>query len=272
MRILQGIFGTIAVLSVIYSVIMVLYAGWGTSFLKFWLALALGSAVLALWFGHLYHHHQNIPKGIFVILITIVAIGILAFGGLEVLICRASVQKPENQPQVILVLGAQIRGTRITRSLKYRLNATVDYWNEIQAEQGTTGSTGASQSQPLIIVSGGQGPGEDVTEAKAMKEYLVSAGVPEKQILCENQSTNTVENFRFSKEIIQEQFAGEPSANVAIITNGFHLYRAMRIAKNQGLEAEGLGAKTDQILGLNYYVREAFAVAKDFAFGNITLY
>ncbi|MGB8454164.1 MAG: YdcF family protein [Anaerocolumna sp.] len=115
----------------------------------------------------------------------------------------------------------------------------------------------------LIAVSGGQG--EDISEAKAMEEYLISKGINAQRILKEDQSTNTHQNLLFSKTLMEK---GNPST--VIVTSRFHVFRAMGIAGKLGItKAEGLGAPTDDIMTLSYYVREFFAVVKDKLVGNI---
>lgn len=87
----------------------------------------------------------------------------------------------------MIVLGAGLRGERVTDLLARRLDAAYDYHLE--------------NPNAVIVVTGGQGPGEDIPEARAMKAYLVEKGVPEKQILEEASSTSTEENFCFAREI-----------------------------------------------------------------------
>jgi uncharacterized SAM-binding protein YcdF (DUF218 family) len=113
--------------------------------------------------------------------------------------------------------------------------------------------------------AGGRGPGEDITEAEAMKQYLTANGISENRILKEEQSTNTNENIIFSKELIQKE-----NAAVAVVTNGFHVFRATGIAKKQGLlNIQGLSAPSDARLLINYYVREVLGVIKDKLAGNM---
>jgi uncharacterized SAM-binding protein YcdF (DUF218 family) len=117
----------------------------------------------------------------------------------------------------------------------------------------------------IAIVSGGQGSGEDISEAEAMSKYLLSKGISKNRIIKEDQSTNTNQNILFSNK-----FMPEGNRKTVIVTSRFHVYRAIQIAKKQGLEdVQGLGAPTDKILALSYYVREFIAVMKDRLVGNI---
>ncbi|MFR7585354.1 MAG: YdcF family protein [Mediterraneibacter gnavus] len=106
-----------------------------------------------------------------------------------------------------------------------------------------------------IIVSGGQGKGEDVSEAYAMVQYLREHEVKDEQIMLEDQSRTTRENLRFSKAYLEEL-----KTPVGIVTNNFHLFRALLIGRSEGYEnLTGIAAGCNRILFLNYMVREFFA-------------
>ena len=105
---------------------------------------------------------------------------------------------------------------------------------------------------------------EDISEAQAMYDYLVQNGISKDRIIREDKSTNTEENFRFSESYIQNK-----SAKVGIVTNNFHIYRAKKLARAKGLEnITGKPASRDNILFINYMVRESIGVIKDFICGN----
>lgn len=142
----------------------------------------------------------------------------------------------------LIVLGAQVRGERITDSLKRRLDAALLYHQVCPSVK--------------IIVSGGQGKGEDVSEAYAMVQYLREHEVKDEQIMLEDQSRTTRENLRFSKAYLEEL-----KTPVGIVTNNFHLFRALLIGRSEGYEnLTGIAAGCNRILFLNYMVREFFAV------------
>ncbi|MCL2529715.1 MAG: YdcF family protein [Coriobacteriia bacterium] len=145
---------------------------------------------------------------------------------------------------VVIVLGAGIRGEQVTPILAYRLDRAVEYH--------------AQNPDALIIVSGGQGPQEDITEALAMERYLIERGIPAAQIIKEEESTSTFENFAFSRVILEEEFAEGYSA--AFITNNFHVYRAERIAAAAGISASHMGAHIKWYGVPITYSREILAV------------
>ncbi len=160
-------------------------------------------------------------------------------------------KKAEPGMDYLIVLGAQVKGTTISKQLKKRLDTATTYLEE--------------NPMTVVIVSGGQGSGEDISEAEAMKRYLLEKKITENRIVMEDKSTSTNENIRFSKVLITKK-----NATVVIVTNGFHIFRSISIAKKQGIErVHGLAAPSDSILLLNYYIREAAGVLKDKLCGNL---
>ena len=152
--------------------------------------------------------------------------------------------------KTVIVLGCGIRGERVSVGLAKRLNKAYEYHLQ--------------NPDAVIIVSGGQGPQEDISEALAMKRYLVSKGIPEDRIIMEDKSTSTITNFKYSHEIMKEK--GFPDDSVVFVTNGYHVYRGASYAKAEGLTVTHLG--TDIIwytIPMNY-LREMLAVMKMWVF------
>ncbi len=115
----------------------------------------------------------------------------------------------------------------------------------------------------MIIVSGGKGAGESITEAEAMERYLAKHDIPRAQIIKEEKSTSTFENFKFSKKMMQNQNM-KLDVPILVITNDFHAFRTKMIAKRFGLNITVIPAKTPWIAVPNLYVREYFAVIKSY--------
>ena len=112
---------------------------------------------------------------------------------------------------------------------------------------------------------GGQGTGEDISEAACMKAWLSERGIKEERMILEDKSASTRENLIFS-----DQRTGCAGENVGIISNNFHIYRALRLAEAWGYEqAEGIAASSDPIMQPHYVVREVFALVKECISGNI---
>ena len=143
----------------------------------------------------------------------------------------------------LIVLGCQVQGTVPSRMLRQRIDAAADY---LQAHPDT-----------IAIVSGGQGPGEGISEAACMFRELTARGIDPSRILLEDNSTSTMENLCFSLELMA------PGATAAIVSNEFHLYRAGQMASQLGLDAALIPADTEfPILRTSYFLREIFAVWK----------
>lgn len=156
------------------------------------------------------------------------AVGIMLLSA--VCICAAKTRIPAKS-DCIVVLGARVwPDGRMSNSLLYRCEAALDAW-----EKGVA---------PEIIVCGGMGDNEPVTEASAMKAWLVEQGVPEPVIHAEDTSTDTRENLRNAKSIMQSR--GFHSA--ALCTSDYHLTRALWLAKDADIPATGISARSPSTL------------------------
>lgn len=183
---------------------------------------------------------------ILTVFICILAPVALVIGGL---ILHAGAGSKDADCDYLIVLGAGVNGTVPSLTLQYRLNAAYEY---LTAHPDT-----------LCIVSGGQGPGEDITEAACMFGYLTARGIPEKQLILESEATSTQENLAFSREMISD-----PQATVGILSSEYHLYRAGLMARDQGLDPVLIPAPTQMLpLRINYYLREIAGVWYYLIFG-----
>jgi uncharacterized SAM-binding protein YcdF (DUF218 family) len=140
-------------------------------------------------------------------------------------------------------LGCQIKkdGT-LTPLLKGRVDKAIEFRNKQLAETG---------KDLIFVPSGGKGVDEVISEADAMKNYLVQNGIDEKNILIENKSKNTYENISFSNNLINDS-----NANIAFSTTNYHVFRAGLLATEQGLHFEGVGSKTKSYFWINAFIRE----------------
>ncbi len=241
------IFGLLAALCAVYYIIIVSYSGFHTAFASVWAVLVAFFLIIALTALVLHRKHIKLPVGIKAALISVLCIGVVFFAAVETVIVSGMMHKPSDDLDYVIVLGAQVRGTRITKSLGKRLETAYDYLK--------------NNPDTVAVVSGGQGTGEDISEAQAMRDYLVERGIPEERIIMEDKSTNTDENIEFSMDIIQnDSDSGEFSAG--IITNNFHVYRASAVCAKKGYDVEGIAAPSDERLFLNYMLREFFAVVQ----------
>ncbi len=145
--------------------------------------------------------------------------------------------------QTVLVLGAKVNGNEPSRTLKDRLEKACEILEE--------------NPEAKCIVAGGKGSDEIVAEAKAMKRYLVDKGIEEDRIFEEDKSVNTEENIAFSLELAQRESLNQ---EFIIVTQGYHLYRANRYARDIGIESYGAKAETQAGVAPAYWMREVLAV------------
>lgn len=185
-----------------------------------------------------------IPSSVLFLMTFIVVESLIVFHG----------QKPyEGTADHVIVLGARLYGEIPSPSLRERLDSAVSYLEKSPSSQ--------------VIVTGGKGPGETVTEASAMKKYLLEKGIEEHRILLEEESSNTFENVRNSlQKIVQSGAVSDldelSEKEVVIVTNNFHVLRGKIIAKKFDVSAQGIGAKTPPSVVLQYHFREFFGIFK----------
>ena len=154
----------------------------------------------------------------------------------------------------VVVLGAGVNGTQPSLSLYPRLTVALDYLEE--------------NPDVPVVLTGGRGYGEEITEAQCMYDWLTARGVDPARLILEEQAGNTAENFAFSKELLEEQGIDPAEDSVAVVTNDFHIARSRLIAVRQGYgHAFGVPAELPWLhLEVNYYLREAFAMVKTWIF------
>ena len=173
--------------------------------------------------------------------------GCLFVVGMIVFLASAGTRNAaDGKEKAIIVLGASVRGTTVSALLAQRLDAALEYYQQ--------------NPEVLIVVSGGQGPGEDVSEARAMADYLTARGVPEDRILLEQESSSTQENLLFSRALLEQHGVGMDDP-VACVTNGFHVYRAQHYARLAGFsDVRAVSAPTSAGVWLQCYLREICGV------------
>lgn len=153
--------------------------------------------------------------------------------------------EPEKDKDFLIILGCGLRkdGTP-TPLLKGRVDRALEFYKKQKEETG---------KELIFVTSGGQGPNEVVSESAAMKRYLMEQGIPESQIIEEDQSTDTSENMKFSKEKIM---AVNPNGKVAFSTTNYHVFRSGLCARRVKMRAQGMGAATKWYFWPNAAVRE----------------
>lgn len=137
----------------------------------------------------------------------------------------------------IVVLGSGIMGKKVTPLLAGRIDRGIALLKD--------------NPKAVLILSGGQGPGEEIPEATAMAEYALSKGVDEARIRLERASTNTEENLMYSSVLFPV-----PDGKTAVISTGYHVFRALLLARKHGIRCTGYGSKTKLYFSLNALLRE----------------
>lgn len=184
------------------------------------------------------------------------------------------------QYDYIIIHGAGLDGPRPTPLLAGRIDKALELWNK-QHQHGK------------FVVSGGQGADEVVSEAQAMRDYLLEKGVPADAILMEDKSTTTWENLQNSLAVIRADRAmsgdvaacgsvaasggvangatdaasdGTATANddftTAVVTSDFHVFRCAEYAHNLGIKADGIGSHTKGWYWPTAFIREFIAITK----------
>ena len=188
-----------------------------------------------------------------IVLAALLVLGAAVFAVFEAPVVSNARTDADPQADYLIVLGAGVNGSTPSLSMVNRLEAALDYLD--------------AYPDAAVIVSGGQDPGENVTEAAAMCDWLLAHGVAETRIVQEDKSTSTRENLENSFAIIRDR-GGDPADGVAIVSSEYHLYRAKQMARALGAEPLGVAAATTlPTMRVNYFIREAFAAAYMQVFG-----
>ena len=236
------------ILCILYGIMVFLIRS-GTTFFAVWLALGAFLLLLGL-FTHagLWGRIPRLARTLF--------FGAIVIGALAVLVCEAFVLRGFGATapaglDYLIVLGAQVREDGPSRVLQYRLDAAVDY---MRANEST-----------LCIVTGGRGATEPVSEGEGMRDYPLSQGIDASRIIVEDRALNTVQNINLSKPLMTS-----PDAPTALVTNNFHVSRALALARKQGLtNISAIAAPSDPLFLPNNMFREFFGFTKDFLQGNL---
>lgn len=180
------------------------------------------------------------------ILTILLGLGIAAATITGIAISKAEKGTPDPQCEYLIVLGAGVNGTTPSLSLRERINAAYDYLD--------------THKDTICIVSGGQGSGENITEAQCMFNELTKMGIPESRIWLEEKADSTWKNIVYSLDLIEEKTGARPK-EAGVVSSEYHLYRAGLYAKEANIQAVLIPAKTSWgHLHLNYFLREIFGV------------
>lgn len=241
-------FITVGIICILYCLGTFAFGGYGTMFFLIW---AVAGVAAILWGLYGKKILETMPLWIKRCFLIFVAMCVTIFVAVEGMVVSGFFAKAPADLDYIIVLGAQLKENGPSYVLRLRLDEAYEYLVE--------------NENTKVIVSGGQGANEPDTEAQGMYDYLVAKGIDPARIIKEDKSTDTSENILFSKEIINSEID-----SVGIVSNNFHIFRAVQLAKAAGFEeVYGIGARSNLWYLPNNMLREFFGVAKDFVMGNL---
>jgi len=188
------------------------------------------------------------------VFLAFTAMLIIAIAITEIPIVKASYGSSDGSQQYLIVLGAKVNGTEPSYSLSKRLEGALSYLQ--------------NNREAVCVVSGGQGPDEDISEAACMANWLQNHGIDGNRIILESASTSTDENIAFSYDAILSHLGyskdfgyASLEGKVAIASSSYHLFRVELKAERYGFVPATVACNPGYpLLTFNYYLREAFAI------------
>ena len=186
------------------------------------------------------------------VLAALLAIAVLAplLSCAAVCVC-ARLPRKYRASDCLIVLGARVEQDGPSRALQHRIDAAAEYM--------------MGNKDTIAIASGGKGADEPVSEAACIRDGLIAAGIAPERILLEDQSSTTAENMRFSEMLIPDE-----DAAVGIVTNNFHVHRALGLARKAGIRnPHGIAAEYTGFTLFHYMVREALGLVADAALSSL---
>ena len=238
--IIAGILGVLGILCALYGV-MICATRSGTKFFLVWFGMAVLFSVVGI--GLQIGMWDKLPMICRRIILIILALGLISFVVVEGCIISKLTTEGKEDLDYIIVLGAQVKTSGPSIVLKYRLDKALEYMDE--------------NPKTICIVSGGQGHNEPYSEAEGMAQYMMAQGMAAERIIKEDKSKTTEQNISNSMKYI------EKGASIGLVTNNFHVYRALQIAEHQNVEnIYGIAADSSAFYMPNNMFREYLAEMK----------
>ena len=223
----------------------------GMDFAVIWLLAGIVLVLLGYVLGWTPLWVRAIPKSVKIGFGIFLLAGLFFFLILEGRIISGMGGQPQKNLDYIIVLGAQVRGDRPSRALRKRIETAADYLKK--------------NPSTIANLSGGQGPGEEVTEAACMQQELADMGIERERMILEEDSTSTWENLEFCAGL-----APVKDKKTGLITQNFHVYRSLKLARHQQYsQVCGIPAPSQWTYQPHFMVREAFALVKEKLVGHL---
>ncbi len=252
---IRGLWFILAVLCLLYSA-MVYMVGSGTFSFVIWLVGAAFFGICFFFAGK--GRWMKVPSGLRIATYSVLGVATFIFLVCQIAILSHFFDKGEKNLDYIIVLGAQMRDSGPSVIYRYRLQKAGEYMQE--------------NPETICITTGGQGSNESVSEGEGGAKYLVSLGVPDSRIMVEHESMTTPENLINALDMIEQENGSTEDLRIGIITNGFHVFRGVHIAKGlTDANICGIAAYMQPQYIPNNMVRETFGIIRDFLAGGIKL-
>lgn len=198
----------------------------------------------------------KVPKIVRIISYVVIGVGLAVFLTAQVLMLSHFADKGDKNADYMIVLGAQMKNSGPSVAYKYRLDAAYEYL--------------INNPNTICIVSGMQGVNEPIAEGTGGVNYLISRGIPKERLIAEDNAEDTDDNITFGYEIIKEHNVIYGSGkdvselSVVIVTNNYHVFRGVGLARKQlPCKVSGLAGKNDTLYIPNAMVRETLGILKD---------
>ncbi len=177
-----------------------------------------------------------------IIWLTFIYLFFAIFVVFEVIVVKTALSEPEPDLDYVIVLGAKVNGTSPSKTLLNRIRSAYDYLVEYPSAKA--------------VLTGGKGDDEGISEGLCMFNTLTEMGIDPSRLIIEDRSTSTMENMKFSKELIPEE-----DCKIGVVTAGYHMFRALELFEDYfGREAYAVVAYTDNLFWIpHYFVREFVA-------------
>lgn len=231
-----------------YYILLGVCVRFGQSLQFLW--LAVGFLCVARFF--FWRKPRRFPRGLLIFLRSCVGALVALFIVVEgIIFCGGMLVSPEQNLDCIIVLGARVNGSTPSGALRNRIEVAGEYLE--------------ANPDAIAVLSGGQGVDEDISEAQCMYEHLTARGIEPQRLIIEDRSTDTCENMHFSLALLPDE-----CQTIGIVTNNFHIFRSLAIARKEGLGDVSAVPVATSLLSLPHYMmREFIAVAYDFVRGNM---
>ena len=248
-RIINLIVLILGLAMIAYYLLLGIAVRFGQSLQYMWLLVGGVCVLRFLYWEWAYRRDKYPPKALTWIVRVPVLLLVLVFLVSEGIILSNGVAPAPQGLDYIVVLGARVNGREPSGALRNRIDAAADY---LEANPDT-----------IAVLSGGQGKGEDISEAQCMYDRLTAAGIDPGRLIMEDQATDTSENLTYSRRFIPED------ASVGLVTNNFHIFRSLALARAIEWDVEGVPVETTLLSMPHYLMREFIGVAYELARGNL---